>query len=106
MEQQLLTHIHISYLVPSPERHIVVHISISCSIFPSDRIGSVRPVSYRGTEAGLPAPRGLAASAAVVDGKLWLMGGSPTYTAGDSVFVYDIASDSWAVGPALPRPVA
>jgi hypothetical protein len=57
-------------------------------------------------KAGLPAPRGLAASAAVVAGKLWLMGGSPTYTAGDSVFVYDIARDSWAAGPALPRPLA
>ena len=56
--------------------------------------------------ADLPAERGLAASAAAVDGKLWLMGGSPTYTAGDSVFVYDIARDSWAAGPALPRPLA
>ena len=56
-------------------------------------------------KAELPAPRYSAASA-VVDGKIWLMGGRYQGGIDESVLVYDTASDSWAVGRApLPRPV-
>ena len=57
-------------------------------------------------KADLPSQRWGAASA-VIDGKLWLMGGvlvgdddrrHPT----DSVIIYDPEGDSWATGPALP----
>ena len=55
------------------------------------------------TLADLPAERTLAASA-VVNGKLWLMGGClagsrPTPT----VTIYDPVTDAWSAGPALPR---
>ena len=55
-------------------------------------------------KADLPAARWNAASA-VVDRKLWLMGGCTADERGrsNSVIIYSIASDSWAAGPALPR---
>ena len=58
-------------------------------------------------KADLPAERYTAASA-VVDGKLWVMGGieneEEEWT--DSVLVYDIASNTWEAGTPLPRPMA
>ena len=54
-------------------------------------------------KADLPVLRDSAACA-VVDGELWLMGGlNRALGETDSVFVYDIESDSWAAGPALPQ---
>ena len=47
-----------------------------------------------------------AAASAVMDGKLWLVGGARPGGIDESVFVYDTAGDSWAVGRApLPRPL-
>ena len=54
--------------------------------------------------AELPAERYRAASA-VVDGKLWLMGGWTGHEAATSVLLYDADHDSWTAGPPLPRGV-
>ena len=73
-------------------------------------------------KADLPAARDSAASAAAVDGKLWLMGGvvkdeeeehedeeseeddaAPRDRGPASVVVYDVQNDTWATGPELPR---
>ena len=59
----------------------------------------------RTVKADLPAARDGAASA-VVDGKLWLMGGCTNYTPLSSVIIYDVATDTWAAGPELPRRMA
>ena len=56
-------------------------------------------------KADLPASRHSAASV-VHEGRLWLIGGEIDDEPTASVIIYDIASDSWAVGPALPRPIA
>ena len=53
----------------------------------------------------MPAPRYSAASA-VVDGKLWLMGGRTNFTPLSTVIIYDVATDTWAAGPELPRRMA
>ena len=54
----------------------------------------------------LPAERASAASA-VVDGKLWLIGGEDADTAHtDSICVYAPERDAWANGAPLPRAVA
>ena len=51
------------------------------------------------------------AASAVVDGKVWLMGGLVTEDEGieqvptASVSIYDPSLDSWAAGPPLPRAV-
>ena len=55
-------------------------------------------------KADLPAARG-AAAGAVHDGRLWLIGGDIEFEPTASVIIYDIDSDSWAAGPALPRPI-
>ena len=55
-------------------------------------------------KADLPASRHSAASV-VHEGRLWLIGGEIDDEPTASVIIYDIASDSWAVGPALPRPI-
>ena len=53
-------------------------------------------------KADLPAVREQAASA-VVDGKLWLLGGNDEdYQETDSVFIYDPEGDTWTTGPQLP----
>ena len=38
-------------------------------------------------------------------GRLWLIGGEIDNEPTASVIIYDIASDSWAAGPALPHPI-
>ena len=43
------------------------------------------------------------AASAVVDGKLWVMGGSIHDDVTDNVAIYDIEADSWGTGPALPH---
>jgi N-acetylneuraminic acid mutarotase len=40
--------------------------------------------------------------AAVLDGELWVMGGSDTHERTDRVSAYDIASQTWSNKPALP----
>ena len=57
----------------------------------------------------LPAMR-RGAGSAVMDGKVWLLGGLLENDEGDeaetaSVLIYDAPSDSWATGPALPRAI-
>ena len=54
-------------------------------------------------KADLPAARWSAASA-VVNGKLWLMGGCLAgVLATPSVIIYDPVTDAWVAGPELPR---
>ena len=53
-------------------------------------------------KADLPAERH-GAACAVVDGNLWLMGGRTNPTPLSSVIIYDVATDTWAAGPELPR---
>lgn len=51
-------------------------------------------------QMGTRLPRGTDnAGAAVVDGKLLVVGGE-----GGALLLYDVASDAWSYGPALPRP--
>ena len=53
-------------------------------------------------KADLPAARWGAASA-VVDGKVWLIGGEDQdRESTDSVFIYDPEVDTWTTGPPLP----
>ena len=57
-------------------------------------------------KADIPSAVRYAAASAVMDGKLWLVGGARPGGIDESVFVYDTAGDSWAVGRApLPRPL-
>lgn len=45
------------------------------------------------------------ARATVVGSKIWLMGGIKNTTVKDSIYLYDVGSDSWCAGPALPEPL-
>ena len=57
--------------------------------------------------APLPEPRQNMAAALGADGKIYVIGGLPSYadlTAQRSVFVYDPARDSWSEGPPLRTP--
>ena len=52
-------------------------------------------------KADLFASRWQAASA-VVDGKLWLIGGQVYHRPSNTVIIYDPVRDSWSEGPTLP----
>ena len=56
-------------------------------------------------KADLPYGGCWAATSAVFEGKLMLMGGLRGSTRTNSMSIYDPASDSWAAGPAMPGPV-
>ena len=57
-------------------------------------------------KAALPGGARQLASSACFEDKLWLLGGYDEHGAPTtSVLLYDVQSDSWATGPALPKPV-
>ncbi|GAA4252072.1 hypothetical protein GCM10022255_047160 [Dactylosporangium darangshiense] len=77
---------------------------------PSSSASAVTPIGKWEALPDVPAPVGFeAAGAAVVDGKLYVIGG---YTAVEprkqvkSVYVYDIAKKTWSDGPDLPAPAS
>src|SRR4029079_10233825 len=49
----------------------------------------------------MPAPRE-AAAGAVVNGKFYVMGGDDFNAAVNTTFIYDIATNTWTTGAALP----
>ena len=51
-----------------------------------------------------PAAYRYEAASVILGGKVWLMGGSKGGSLA-SVLIYDVLSDSWAMGPPLPRAI-
>ena len=51
-----------------------------------------------------PAADRYEAASAILGGRVWLMGGSKWGSLA-SVLIYDVLSDSWAMGPPLPRAI-
>lgn len=92
----------------------LVYVAGGLGVGGSDAFYQYDPATDAWTElAPLPRPRHHAPLAAY-DGKVYLVGGfdnqtSPVYVLGtptNTVFVYDVASGTWKLGPSLPEPIA